>query len=151
MTNLVIIRRLLTITSCLTLVISIAGCGDGRKAVFPVHGQVLVDHDQPAAHALISFHPVGDKGSSATHPTGETDDQGHFTLTSFTSGDGAPAGEYEVTVTWFRAVKTGKTGDDQYASRNLLPGRYAKAETSKLKAVVREGPTELEPFRLSTK
>jgi hypothetical protein len=34
-------------------------------------------------------------------------------------------------------------------AKNKLPARYADPATSKLKATVTTGPTELEPFRLT--
>ena len=64
---------------------------------------------------------------------------GSFALSTYTANDGAPAGEYAVTVVWWNPPvdAEGKPGP------NLLPQRYAKPETTPLKAVVKAGPNEV--------
>jgi hypothetical protein len=131
---------------CLVLPLPL-GCGSGRPAIHPVSGQVLVN-DKPAAHALVAFHPIGGSGPDAIHPTGEVDGQGRFTLTSQTRGDGAPEGEYRVTVVWYLATKV---GPDDYQTRNYLPEAYGRVETTDLKATVVKGTNELPTFRLRTR
>jgi hypothetical protein len=77
----------------------LVGCGNPgqtRIAVYPVEGKVLVG-GIPAANAHVTFHPTAD---GAPIPVGRTGPDGTFTLTTFTAGDGAPAGEYVVTVVW---------------------------------------------------
>jgi hypothetical protein len=127
--------------------LALAGCSrDSAPAVFPVHGQVRVD-GKPAAHAQVTFHPVGDARPDAVHPSGNTDEQGNFSLTTHTAGDGAAEGEYQVSVIWFLAGKpTGK--GDETTSRNYLPDRYANAQTSHLQATVTRGDNALPPFDL---
>ena len=73
-----------------------------------------------------------------------------------TAGKGAaddyvPEGEYQVTVTGFRAVRAGKGAADDYVTQNALPDRYARVETSGLRARVAPGANDLEPFRLQPK
>jgi hypothetical protein len=134
----------------LALAVLAAGCGPRRPAVHVVRGQVLVG-DRPAARALVMFHPVGDARPEAARPVGETDDEGRFTLTTSVQGDGAPEGEYQVTVTGFRAVRAGKGAADDYVTQNALPDRYARVETSGLRATVAPRANDLEPFRLQPK
>jgi hypothetical protein len=150
MTNLVINvppshdRSRITALLSLGVICLLAGCGgDGRTPVYPVKGRVLVD-GKPAARVLLQLHPVGNNSPDAVHPRGEADEQGHFVLTSYVRGDGAPEGEYDVTVTWYRATKKG----DEYESVNYLPARYAKATSSKLKATVTRGTNELPVLKL---
>ena len=140
--------RLLILLACMSPFA--LGCGDGRKPVFPVEGQVLVD-GKPAARAVVTLHPVGDTSPTAIHPVGHVDDSGKFTLTSYREADGAPEGDYAATVTWFRATRISSHGDD-YVSKNYLPQRYAQAETAQLHVrVSRAGPNNLEPFQLRTR
>jgi hypothetical protein len=143
MTN-ILINRWRRFLPVLALALFAVGCGNGRKPVHVVKGRVLVG-DRPAAKALVSFHPVGDNSPDANRPSAETDDDGWFQLTTYTRGDGAPEGDYQVAVSWFRAVKNGK---DDFQTVNYLPDRYGKAETSKLTAAVRSGVNELPPFHL---
>src|SRR5438105_15139802 len=81
-----------------------AGCS-GRRSVSPVSGQVFVGK-KPAAGAMVTFHPVRDAGGPVYRPNGYADAQGRFALTTYTQGDGAPAGEYVVTVEWIPAKKS---------------------------------------------
>jgi hypothetical protein len=144
--NLSLIRRLSAAVCCATALFCSA-CGDARKPVFPVHGQVSVDGRAPI-HAQVSFIPVGDAKPDAVHPVGTVDDQGRFTLTSYAAGDGAPEGEYRVTVAWFLA--SGRPGDDS-PPLNYLPAAYARPESTPLHAVVGKGGAELQPFELKTR
>jgi hypothetical protein len=127
--------------------LSLAGCGqDAGPQAYPVHGQVFYN-GRPVANAQVTFHPVGDAGRTAVRPVGKVDVDGRFTLTSFKHGDGAPAGEYRVTVVWYLATPT-RPGGDETVSANYLPQKYASAETSHLTATVTPGGNDLKPFDL---
>jgi len=79
--------------------LTVAGCrgpAPPHVAVYPVEGRLLVS-GVPAADAHITFHPLDGHGVPVIGRTGR---DGSFTLTTFTPGDGAPAGEYSVTVVW---------------------------------------------------
>lgn len=131
-----------------SVLLGVLGCGSGQQAVHPTTGQVWVG-GKPATHARIVFQPVGAGKETAPHPVGVVGEDGSFKLTSFEGADGAPAGEYAVTVTQYLAV--GKRGSDETTPVNYLPARYAKAETSKLRATIQPGTNELPPFRLETR
>ncbi len=136
--------RLFRTTGLMAAVLGLGVCGcSGAKKAGPVAGQVLVG-DQPAAHAVVVFHPVNAK-PDAPRPTALTDAQGHFKLTTLKEGDGAPPGEYTVTVAAYQSVEY-PSGDSQVV--NLLPARYAKPETSDLKATVTKGKAEVGPLKL---
>ena len=140
--------RRFMVPACFALALLCSACGPGgRKPVYPVQGEVRVDGLAPA-HAQIAFHPVGDAGPDAVHPVGVVDDQGRFTLTTYKAGDGAPPGEYRVTVAWFLA--SGRPGDDGPA-QNYLPARFGSAETTPLHAVVEKGPNALPAFLLQAR
>jgi hypothetical protein len=121
---------------------ALAGCSDsGRVPVFPVQGQVLFD-GKPATGAHVVFHPVGKSGGGALRPAGQVDHDGKFTLTTFQSGDGAPEGEYAVT------VELWESKNDNPAV-NRLPGRYQQAKTSGLTAKVAPGENQVPVFKLA--
>ena len=82
------------------LLTCLVGCGDLRKAAFyPVAGTLTVS-GRPAANAMIAFHPLDQAGSQTALPVASTGPDGTFRLMTYAAGDGAPAGEYAVTVVW---------------------------------------------------
>lgn len=113
----------------------------GGKPVYPVRGHVFVG-DRPAVQAFVVFHPVNDDDPQATRPYGHVGADGAFTLTTYDPGDGAPAGEYVVTVVWLAA-----TGGEDRPDR--LKGRYRDPKTCTLRASIQDRPTELAALRLT--
>jgi hypothetical protein len=124
-----------------------SGPGD-REPVYPVQGRVLYD-GKPAAHALVVFHPVGKKGKDVPRPRAQAGPDGTFKLTTYDADDGAPAGEYAVTVEWWLSTATRKSAEGESAPPlNRLPGRYARAQTSGLRVRIDEAPNQLPAFQL---
>jgi hypothetical protein len=125
----------------------ILGCGskEQRVPVFPVKGGVFAN-GKPAEKALVIFHPLSDADPKAPRPTGEVAADGSFTLSTYTAGDGAPAGEYAVTVSW--AQGSSSIGGDADSGDDRLGGRYVNPKTSGLRARVNEAATDLSPFKL---
>jgi hypothetical protein len=104
------------------------GCG-GRRSVYPVTGQVLAGKDKkPAVGAMVVFHPVESDGGPMYKPNGYVDEQGRYSLTTYDTGDGAPAGEYIVTVEWAPARKSAFEED----KADYLKGAYSDPKKSKL-------------------
>ncbi len=106
----------------------------GREPVFPVRGQVFDAKNQPAAGAMVVFHPVDSSDSQPIRPLAYVDDQGNFELTTYERGDGAPAGEYVVTIEWrersphpFRPDKEGK---------DRLRGEFSDPKTSRFRFAI---------------
>jgi hypothetical protein len=116
-----------------------------RKPVFPVRGQVFLD-GKPAVGATVFFYPV-ETDPEALAPYGVVDDKGSFSLTTYLTFDGAPAGEYVVTI---RCPTAPQRPDDEQGP-DRLKGRYGDPKTSKLRATVEKKPNELDPFQLTTK
>ncbi len=126
----------------LAAVLVLTGCGKGEPAripVFPVSGQVRVEGDS-ASGAVVVFHSV----SKATPPAIATADrEGRFKLTTYDTGDGAPAGEYAVTVSLRKLIS--KEGSS-IAGPNVLPEKFASPTTTPFKVTVAATPNELKPF-----
>jgi len=102
-----------------------------RKPVFPVHGKVVDKDGKPATGALLVFHPVvGD--AEPIKPSARVENDGSFALTTYDNADGAPEGEYLVTVTWHQVVPH-KGYNPSPSTPDKLAGRYAKLEKSKLR------------------
>ena len=121
-----------------------AGCSrSSHERVYPVHGQVLLN-GKPLPQAIVTFHQQS--GSDSALPSAQTDAEGRFALTSFEPGDGAPEGEYAISLVCFRTREIRKGDDD--TARNIVPARYANAGTSKLSAKIVKGDNQLPPFEL---
>jgi hypothetical protein len=109
-----------------------------RKPVHPVRGQLVVG-GKPAAGAFVFFVPANEAPNPTDpRPRALVGEDGYFDVCMYGDKDGAPAGEYIVTVMW-----EGEGGYDQ------LKGQYSEANKSKLRAVVKEGQNELPPFKLN--
>jgi hypothetical protein len=105
--------------------------------VVPASGTVEVG-GKPAAGAILKFYPVDSKTRLPSLPQALADDTGRFVLSTFQRNDGAPVGEYIVTVTWRPDVTT-KNGRTERGP-NVVPVRFTKPESSTLRAIVpREG------------
>lgn len=143
-------RNLLVYSATLVSLCGV-GCGadDGRPKVFPVHGKVLVN-GQPADGAKVTFFPVSVEAKSGTAklppPSGTVDVSGMFHLETFKPEDGAPAGDYRVTVVWLEAPPANAQGI--FNQKDRLQGRFANPEKSTLKAQVPDGGGEIPPFEL---
>src|SRR4051812_645519 len=97
------IRLRARLARLLLLGLSCVCCGGAApgppRPVSPVRGSGL-GAGKPAVKALVIFHPLNDADAKAPRPTGEVAADGSFALSTHTTGDGAPAGEYAVTVLW---------------------------------------------------
>lgn len=124
-------------------VLSLASCGGGGPKLYPVRGAVFYQN-APAEGAVVVFHPTGSQQSSALKPSGTVGPDGSFSLSTYPHGPGAPSGDYIVLVTWYPS--NAREVDNP---KNKLPDRYASFKASPLRASVKDGPTDLEPFRLT--
>jgi hypothetical protein len=117
--------------AALVLAASAAGCG-GKKAVYPVHGVVLDGKHKPAKGTILIFHPANGGTAAAYKPVATADDNGAFVLTTYRAGDGAPAGDYVVTLIRPAPKRTplDREGGD------LFGGRYADPAASKITCTV---------------
>jgi hypothetical protein len=117
---------------------------EARKPVFPVKGQVFFK-DKPAFGAFVVFVPVNEPADAKDpRPHAEVDKDGNFVVGTYDAADGAPAGEYQLMMTW----PGGVLPDGREEPDDKFGGRYANPKTSKLTAKVVEGPNELPAFKL---
>lgn len=133
------------------LVLAAAGCAGKpvRVPVVPTRGSALLD-DKPAAGALLIFHPAaGDLGLPA-NPRARVLADGSFVVETYDTGDGAPAGEYAVTVAW-RTQSSAEGDGEEVSEESLVPALYTSPDSSPLKVQVVPGPDgkcELLPIRI---
>jgi hypothetical protein len=98
-----------------------------RPTLYAVEGRVLVN-GEPAENLSVAFHPL-DRDKNVLCPVGRTNSKGIFHLMTRSNGDGAPAGEYHVTLVWpDGSIDECECSDP--ALHDRLKGLYAKADQS---------------------
>jgi hypothetical protein len=129
------------------LCLLLAGCGSGRAPVFPVHGRVLDARGKPAVGAMVVFQPADDRSTAFPKPVARVEEDGTFSLTTYSADDGAPAGEYAVTIIWPGPRKSpfAPEGPDQ------LKGAYADPKRSRTRFTVADkSDNEVPTIRLGS-
>ncbi len=122
--------------------LTLGGCSKSPVKLNPVRGQVFFK-DQPLEGAQIVFQPVGGTTKEQPMAYGTAGADGSFSLDTHPYGPGAVAGEYVVFVTSY-----GVDSKDPDKKVSKLPAKYADQANPLLKATVKEGKNELDPFRL---
>lgn len=155
----VVIHTLIVLFAALFFA-TLSGCGsDSKVPVYPVTGKVFYK-GEPAEGALVVFYPVGHekvaKEKIEPRPSGMVDEEGAFKLTTHETNDGARAGDYQISIVWFK----GNALDDQEptfggpgkegtaGTKDVLNRKYAEPSKSGLKALVVVGNNELDPIEL---
>lgn len=121
----------------LVCVLVAIGCGGPkRKPVFTTEGKVLLADGTPAINVTVFLHPPSSE-PEPVRPLGVTDENGAFKLTTYDANDGAPAGEYVITLMYepldsplFR----------KKVKKVLIPATYTKPDATPLRAKVEARP-----------
>ena len=129
------------------LLILLAGCRDAPRTTYPVTGKLTV-RGQPAAEADLRFYEIGGKVADMARPYARTDESGQFTVSTYGMNDGAPAGEYQVSISW-KGPLIGISPDQRDAMPELLPPRYGDAAASGIQVRVTPGDNRLETIDLT--
>jgi len=127
------------------LVVLMAGCNKGHGVtLYPVKGKVFIN-GEPAKDVNIMFtrvEPIEVEGHLLS-PAAATEEDGSFQLMSFEPEDGAPEGDYLVTIIYpMNRYNKNQSGIDR------LKGKYADPKTSQLTARVEAKKNELPAFNL---
>ena len=94
---------------------------------------------KPTPEATVFLHPADGNGDvTVPHPRGVVKADGTFVLGTYEKGDGAPPGEYTVTVQWLQR----RNGAEGMPS-NVLPEKYANPKTSGLTVKITAGKNDL--------
>jgi hypothetical protein len=108
------------------LALALGGCSGskvGRPPTYPVRGRLFVG-DRPAAGARVQLTAAGDPKLIGLCPHATVEPDGSFRLTTFKTGDGAPAGTYALTLTWPLPPAPGQEeGPDRFRGRYADPRR----------------------------
>lgn len=127
----------------LLIIALLVGCQqESSLPVYPVSGTLTIN-GEPARGAILGFHPTqGDLDKRGTIPAGKVKEDGTFVVSTFDIEDGAPAGEYAVTVFWPQFPSRDDPGDDRMRGKFALP---AKPSTT---VIITEGDNTLAPIEL---
>jgi hypothetical protein len=126
------------------LALALASCGGGRKPCFPVVGHVFTGQSKgrvPATGAIVIFTATGPANSEDPCPNARVDTDGKYVVSTYGKGDGAPAGEYEITVHW---PAHGRPLSGNPVDRPKA--RDGKLHRTKLSYAVEKGKMNLVPF-----
>lgn len=137
------VRVVAQILGALALVVAV-GCsaGESRRQTNPASGSLKLQ-GKAAPGATLVFHPTSAWGKDEPKPRATVKPDGSFEVTTYEGADGAPEGNYTVTVEWFVPNKP----DDGNVT-NRAPAKYGKAQSSPLKATISKGPNTLPAFEL---
>ena len=121
-------RRLIGLTPLLAFGL-LAGCDSqpDKVATHPVNGQIYYD-GKPAAGVRVFLLPTSAPmiPQVPMNPHGVTGPDGRFTLSTFSEGDGAAEGGYQVILFWPPETKE----DEEGSSEDRLHGWYTGADRS---------------------
>lgn len=124
------------------------GCSD-RVATYPVEGRIECG-GQPVDHARVVFHPLGEHTLGTLRPHARTDAAGRYRLSTYGVEDGAPPGEYKVTLEWgaspveFAGWSPTEIPEEELGSGpDRLEARYADPQSTPLSIIVTADQHEL--------
>lgn len=137
-------RSALLGVSILGVALASVGCGDGRPKAIPAGGTVRYKGKDIPVGALVVFHPVDPSREKQIggKPFGKVKEDGTFKLTTYASDDGAPEGEYGVTVEWRPPAEDAKfqlSGEGMAAPPNKLQPRFSDPNKPFTKVTVKAG------------
>lgn len=135
------------VTWVLTVCLLVIGCGKGKspwEKVYPAAGTLLFD-GKPLAVAQVTLIPLDEGVPKSVRPTATTNDDGSFTLGTYSRTDGAPAGSYKVLALHY---PIGGSKENPSAGANDLPAKYAKEQTTDLTLDVSSAGIEPSELRL---
>lgn len=137
---------LLSVALSAVSVLPFIGCGSGDTSRVPVHPVLgaIQFRGQPIVGAFVALHPKN-ATAEVPSPRATVGSDGSFTLSTYDGNDGAPEGEYVLTVQWYKPIKQ---GNEVVGGPNVLPKKYSSPQTSDLKITVAAGENRLQPIQL---
>lgn len=122
------------------------GCGETapqRTATYPVSTSITYQ-GKPIPGAFVALHPKVPQPDVPT-PRANIGADGQLKVTTYETADGAPQGEYVLTIEWYKPIKQ---GGDVVAGPNVIPRKYASPQTSPVVIHVAEGNSSIPPIQL---
>lgn len=138
----------------LAVCVLLSGCGEGikkeadQKPTFKVTGSVAIDGNIPDPPVLLVCHAKNASGGALEKsPSCTSKPDGTFEFITYRDGDGAPAGDYAVTVEWkeYDVIKR------EYKAADKLKGRYSDPKKTEIELKVENKPVNMGTLELTTK
>lgn len=131
----------------LLLIPVLTGCGASSDLpvtpTYPVEAPISFQ-GKLIPGAFVAFHPVEPRPEVPT-PRASIDRSGALKVSTYRGGDGAPEGDYVLTVQWNRPLRRGA---DLVIGPNVIPKKYASPRTSGIKVHIAAGENRLPAIRL---
>jgi tetratricopeptide (TPR) repeat protein len=118
-----------------------------RVRVYPAHGQIYFE-GKIIPGASIRLDPTWTKDLVFPRPHTIVNEDGTFVLGTYGKADGAPAGEYRVSVQLMMRANTKGDSEGGKLPQNALPPRYANFDTSGLTVQIQEGENAIPALHL---
>ena len=112
---------------------ALTGCGDSRQKTAVVRGKVTYK-GKPVPHGSVTFMPTG----SSPAATGEIQSDGKYTLTTYSSGDGAVLGSHKVMIVSIQDTSAKLPEERNPLPPPLVPDKYTNPATTPLTAEVKD-------------
>ncbi len=126
----------------LAAIATLTGCIKGKEPweiTHPVTGTITFK-GRPIKDAELSFYPEDKSFPESVRPKAKSIEGGKFEVWTYVQGDGAPAGNYKVTVV-HNEVTVSK--DTIVAKPNDLPEKLSKLDTTDLQVQIVAGKNEI--------
>src|SRR5262245_47025480 len=134
--------RFMTVAGGL-LALLVVGCSTSKPEAISASGKVTYRKSTPPVGALVVFHPTNPdfEKKIGGKPFAKVKEDGTFTLTTYAEGDGAPEGDYGVTIDWRPPAKEVKfsIGDGGASGSPKLNAKYSNPQQPAFKVTVKKG------------
>lgn len=132
------------VSAAAAVFLALAGCEPAKPSAVPAGGKVTFKKSaSEAAGALVVFHPTDPAAEKRMggKPFGKVGSDGTFKLTSYAEGDGAPEGEYGVTIDLRAKGKESgfSLGDGGGGGAPRLNPKYSNPQQPFTKVTVKKG------------
>jgi hypothetical protein len=106
-----------------------------------ISGKVTVN-GEPVKDLWVTLHAVDP--NMKDRPVGRTDADGNFIIATYSGGDGAPEGEWNITIEWL----THQRRNNEWVGPDKLKDQYNKPDSTPFKVTVGKEPIILPPYEL---